>query len=704
MPERVRAAGILALVLALVAYAYAPLLGGGPLGEDLALLDSLEELDPASPADWYAEGRHPGGVASLLVSGALWTEGAWTVERLWVLRFENLTLLVLAALGLLGAIRRALEPWAGADLARAAGRAGAGIVLLHPLLVAAVARPALRGDFLALALGAWAAHAFLVGRQEKRRGRVTVALVLTALAGACSDLALFLPFVLAVGEYESGRRLRPRRVRVRTTVTTLVVFLAAALLEVLPRLAFAPAGMRALLPDVPPLSPERWLERVGVLLMPGNVSGLGPSAPLLAALASLIALHPALVAARTAPRLWTRVLLAWAVALVATVVPWAGEEVDLEGLAGADVLLPAAVVMGIGLGVSSVALSGWRRTFVPLAIGGMFALLGRAQSVPQVRAASVTAELREDLLAAARARSWSGTLLLIDPPRRVAGLDPVGPRASALLTPALPPREQARGVVVRASSARAFELWSRLDEFEAVRRGGVSLVVDRARLEREEPGRTTVSLLSRAEDLERATWLAEHRSPSGEVYDPLLARHLTVVALPDVETQGPPVVRWSTESSAPGVEEPGVWLRGDGASQAHFDLERRWTWLLGGRVRSVWLVGGLSSITAARLTPGPPALEGPVPRPVGEDWTFDATGAAPVPRPLTGELRWRLEVLDVSRLEVRGFAPSEVAGLRLRFPGVDAWATARQDEGAELVWFLDLVCDGVPLARASGRL
>ena len=88
MPERIRAAGILAIVLALIAYAYSPLLTAGFLGEDLAVISALDAV--SGPADWYrVDGTQarPGAALLLLASRAAWTaDGLWSGSEALVLR------------------------------------------------------------------------------------------------------------------------------------------------------------------------------------------------------------------------------------------------------------------------------------------------------------------------------------------------------------------------------------------------------------------------------------------------------------------------------------------------------------------------------------------------------------------------------------------------------------------------------------------
>ncbi len=697
MPQRTRAAAILATVLALIVYAYAPLVRAGFLGEDLAVLTSLEESTrPLRPAGGYrvvGTDQRPGAVLSLVASRALWTPGLWQGDEAPLLRLENLLLLGLAAFGLVGGLRRALDPWAGRDLARAAGHAGAAFVLVHPLAVSAVARLSARGDLCALALSAWAVQAFLLGRQERVRPAVVLAWVLAVLAGFCSSLALYLPLVLAALEHQSARRLRPLGVRWRTTITTLLVFAAAVLVEALPRSLLAPAGGASLFPLPPAASPGLWLERLGVLLMPGNVHGLGPSAPLLGGLATLIALHPALVAVRSAPRLWGRLLLAWGIALGVAVAPGAYVRVTPEGLAGAPLLLPAAVVMAVGLGTAATAISGWRRTFVPVAVGALFALLGRAQAVPLGEAAEAVRSVREDLVAAASERSWSGNLILIDPPREVAGLDALGADPGLLLTPALPPYGRAGGIGVRALDRRAFEIASRGEGFSALRASGVSLVLPADLLEPHSSGRSSLPLPPPGPENARVAWVGEGKSPPGVLVDPLRSRYLRVTALPDADTSRPPLVRWTTDRWSEDAGLEGVWVVGGDAPVAVFDLERSTSWWLAGRVRSLWMDRGIVQITTAELEPGPVEFGPVVGHIEGVDWIFEPAGTRP--RVKDEVPTWVLEFYDPQAGWTRELSARSEPGGRVRFVG------AGRLGGGEVQWSLELRAGSVTLTRTS---
>jgi len=714
VPTSTRLAGALALVLALVAYAYSPLLGAGFLGEDHRAWVAVEEVAGAGTgrALWACEptAARPLATLSLLASRALWTEGGrWTGAEALAVRLEHLALVLLAAWGLHGLLRRALAPWLGTDPAKAAAHTGAALFLLHPLCVVSVGRVASRGDLLALASGAWAVRAFLSARQERRAAGLVPAGIAALACAASSELAWFLPPLVAGLEYLSARRHRPRARRVRTAAGTLLAFGFVVALEWAARWRWAPPEWKAWFPG--PRSGATFalaLEKLGVLLLPVDTFGIGTVGYLLAALAVLVALHPGFVAARSAPRLWGRILLGWAVSLGVATAPHLGLRVPPGSLAGAEVLLPCAVVMGAGFGVSATALSGWRRTVLPVVVGGLFAILGRAVALPREEAASAVETLRAELIDAARARDWRTTLIVLDPPREIAGVDALGSGLDALLAPPfLPDAARARGVDVRVvgASRTALRAWVREPELRELRRSGAALLVDGGI---DAPGterapRRAVDLAPPGVGEAQAIWRTEGRTPSGTTLDPLEARFFRVAALPDADSAEAPVIRWSSSSA---LEQEavvtGVWSEVGHAPVALFDLEDSLAWLLGGRVRSVWFPGDLTSIVSARATPSPEPLLGEVvPRPAGADWLFDVSQVEPNSRATT----WRLTLLDLARVEAWDLAPDDVAGGRLRFVGLDERVRSELESGGgPIAWTLDLRAEGVTLARARGRV
>lgn len=716
--DSTRFAGVLALVLTLLAYAYSPLLGSGFLGPDFATLLSLEE-SAAEPgvARFYAPeacAARPLATLSLHGSRALWTEGGrWTGAEALVLRLEHLLLALVAAAGLHGLMRRALTPWLGVDPAKAAAHTGAALFLLHPLLVASVGRVASRGDLIALACGAWAVRTFLAARQERRVEGVLFAAAATLACGLSSELVLLLPPLLAGLEYLSARRHRPRLRRVRTALATFAGFALVASLEWAGRLTWAPEAWRGWLPGPRPEAGFALaMEKLGVILLPVDTHGIGSAGYLVAAFAVLLALHPGFVAARSAPRLWGRILLGWGLSLAAASAPHLGTRVPPGSLQRADLLLAAGIVMAVGFGISATALSGWRRAVVPVLTGGLFAILGRAVSLPREEAADEVLGLQQELFDAARERDWRTTLIVLEPPREIAGVDALGPGSAGLealvAAPFLP--EPARAgeprVVVHGVDRETFRAWRREEEFRALRERGAMLIVD-ARLlglgpERERVG---LELAPPGGGESRAIWRGGGRSPSDVTLDPLEACFFEVSALPEAATDAPPVIRWSSiaafEHDAP---RTGVWIERGATPEACFDLEDDLVWLLGRRVRSVWFPGDLMSLAVTgRAGPGPRPLSGELePRPAGDDWLFEIEREPDLGVPGT----WRLTALDLARLEVREWAPDESSPAgRVRFLGADAWTRGVVEAGrGPVAWTLDRRAEDVTVARARGRV
>lgn len=738
MPEWSRKAALCAVFLLLLSFAYGPLVSAGFVGEDHRVLVGVSGLDPFG---WSGASRlyrapgadeHPLAALSLVWSSRTWSEGgAWSTDVAWVLRLENLLLLALAAFGVARFLPRLLEPWTDADQARAAGLVAGALLLLHPLCVTSVARISSRGDLLALAFGACSLAAFLRGRQEREHGYVALAVGLAFLACLSSKLALYLPVALAGSEYVSARRHRPRLVRLRTASTTFLVISALVALESAGRSLFAGGIAEQVHPgSPPPLAPigtsghllALCMEKLGVLMLPVNTHGIGPTGYVLAALAVLIALHPGFVAARAAPRLWGRILFGWLLWVVVTELPDAGVRVQPGTLGDAQVLLAPTFAMVIGLAIGSTALSGPRRQVLPLLVAVFYSMLAHACSLPWSAASDEVRAVQAELVAASAPRPSDVRVLVLDPPELVSGIDALGPSIPYLLHPAFLPSEarahRTRPVWVRGLSSAAFCAFVREPEFTALRERGLVLLLPRASIAREAmssalPARLVVNIPAPRATEGRAVWRGEGRSPSTLVFESLTARSVAVLALPDARTDAVPIMRWRSRSELlSDGEAAGVWLESEQGPVATFDLGARLDWLLGGRIDAVWFLGSLDTVASAEVLTGVDTIAGnPVPRPVGKDWAFDVSGT-PLPRPLVAsppeaaggaDPRWVLSLLDLGSLDHAEVTLEELEGVLWARDVVPRVERAQRVGGGPIAWTLDLVHDGQSIARARGR-
>ncbi|MEM7516276.1 MAG: hypothetical protein AAF368_05050, partial [Planctomycetota bacterium] len=472
--------------------------------------------------------------------------------------------------------------------------------------------------------------------------------LLAALCGFASPLCMFLPPALAAAEMTSARRYRPLQTRLRTAVTTLVVFTGAITLESLVRHALADGG--AVLPD--------WVqsfavlgqggdarralayaaEKIGVLLFPVNTHGVGLFSYLLAGALLLAALQPVLVAARSAPRLWTWVAVLFAAALFFSVLPEALVRVHPKDWANARALFPGAAVMAVGLAVAGTSLSGTRRMGIPIFLAIGCAVLAQGNARPFERAAGAVRDLSMDVEEARAEHGYDLPVLVIEPQRFVGGLDAVRPTLPALLDSAFltrradPDVRPANPPSLRGLSFDAFRLYSRTSEFAQLRAEGVILVYPRALLEegvvegtvlanppKPERERAAVHRLSSrlteavpgdSQDSGTRLWRGEGRSPVLDL-DPFERRSLRVRAMPDTALD-PPIAEWRSRSElAVRGRMEGVWSkRADGSDLALFDLERSLPWLAGGRLRRVWFEGALATLFSAELLEEAPTLVG----------------------------------------------------------------------------------------------
>jgi hypothetical protein len=725
-----RAAFVLGLLF-LAAYAYSPLWGAGPLGADLVtLLDVGPVAWPGARGDGsfgladlygvHGLGERPLATLVLAFASRLLTvDGRWTGAEIVFLRLANLGLLLLAAWGLARFVRRALLPWTGTEGARFAGYASSLLLALHPLAVSVVARPASAGDLLGLAVAAGAAVAFLQGRQERRHALVVVAVLATIACGLLSELAYFLALVVALVELVSARRSRPLPVRLRTAGTTLAVFGGAASVELALRvLAGVPVSVPGLVgvwlsgEGAPTIGATLAVavEKLGILILPVHpFGGLGPPGFVLAGAGLLVGLEPALVAARSAPRLWGWLLATWGASIALVELSTSAARVPPETLAGAEALFPAVIVMAVGLGISSAALSGLRRVLSPLFAGACYAVLAHAAALPFVPAGGALAELRQDLGRARELHGRDAALFVVDPPELVAGLDVLGGALPRLCDPAL--TGEPERPLVRGLSSGAFAALCREPEIDALRAGRLVVVYppellgDASELAADAeppPGRRSARLPPPGPKEGPVLWRREPSSPLFQL-DPLRFAAARVTAQPGVATAEPPQVFW--RAAALNGVRAGAWLAGADGPVALCELDRSFAWLVGREVRRVWVEGDLAgALVSCEMLAEPPAVEGLERRRDGPDWRV-VLAAGRLPEPLAGGAEWRLGLLDLAT-----YAWTEIEAVReapgvLLVPDAATWEDARlRAGGGPIAWSLDLRAGDTTIARASGRI
>ncbi len=746
LPPWGRRAAVVAALALLVAVAYAPLRDAGFVGADWRILVAASGASGADLLDARTL-FELGGPGGSILTGA-WTAASrqvWGVEgegaaAALPYRLENLAMLLAGAAGIALFLRRLLLPWTGSEHARAAAFGALALLAIHPLYTAVVAGLAHRDALLAAAWSAWAAAAFLGGRQERRPVRGVVAGALAIAAGLSGELAYGLPLVLALAELVSAHRYRPRRDRVRTAATTLVVYGACVLVGPLARYAVdgawpVPSALATLerVGDDEGLAVviALFVEKLGVLVLPVNEHGTGLSGLALAGLAFLVALQPAMAAARSAPRLWGGLLVAWFSALVvAVVLAGIAARVHPGDLSEAHVLFGAAGVMAMGLAVPACAVSGLRRTALPLAIGLVYAILASGNARAWRAAADAVADLRGDLAAARAELGPDVTVLVVDPPGLVRGIECLG-GALPLLAPG--------GAPVRAISREALLALALEPELDALRAAGCAALVARASLVDALPPPTGVSdgdgsvveaagarpqvpadrVLCRLDPPERSggplRWRGEARSPDLDL-ECAGVDGLRVVAPAGTDLAAARVVSWAATSPAAALgAHAGVWLSLGERPVAVYDLASSLAWRIGGRARRVWFESGLPTVEEAEvLETLPPFADDVRPYDRGNtagDWIFHVPE-----RPLPGRVdprmaeraSWRLTLLDVGTFQFAEFEGRFIRWIdgtdALCFEAVRPAAASVLQTGGPLAWRVDYRLDGRAVARVRGRL
>jgi len=719
MRTRLRTGAVALVLLLLLLFAYSPLLRTGLLARDAELLARAHDV--THPLEEAQTSMHPLESYSLMLSSKLFGQvepGLGWQGGAFFLRLENLCLLVFGA-GALGVLtRRLLLPWCGNDQALAAARAAAVIFALHPLATSAVASLDARGDLIGLAIALAASALFLKGRQDRRFGWTATSFFLCVLGSFASDIAFVLPLFFAVFEFVSSHRYRPISRRLRTSVTTLLVFGGAASVPSLFQSTMAagssPFLLRAGAGQLTTL--EGWgdslriaAEKLGLLVLPANAGALGIAGPILAGAIFLVAMQPALVAARSAPRLWGWLLVFWFLALFGAELIHAHVRVSGEDIALAHVMLPSAAVMAVGLGIGSTALSGPRRPYVAWGVALVYAVLSFGNAQPWTRAAAEVAELRSSLMEVGLARDKKPRVLVLDPPRAVDGVDPLGSSLSYLLPPAEGAGEKNDGLPrVCGLRREAFRLLLRQPEFEAWRSEDVVVFVP---AEESVPS-DGVSSGYVAFSLDRPLPSSGPRSWRG-LRSPTLdlgpESELVLKALApsgaDPSLLGP--LSWSARGvgGSQASLEP-VWVYTREGLCAYYDLEGSFSWLFGGRVRLLWFEEGVLPTDNSILASVPNFETPPEPRVLGADWVFDVPDTSGF-RPVEGAGSFRLTLLDMAsfksaefQLEKQGSTTSEKLHAR---DAVDFVTRIGRKGGGPLVWSLRFEVGGAVLLRCEGR-
>ncbi|MEM9380670.1 MAG: hypothetical protein AAGB93_12030 [Planctomycetota bacterium] len=741
MPPLLKRFSVLALCVLVAWYAHSPLLGAGFLGSDAAVLDDIDRAyeEGGGTAPWSVDAvdHRPLASTALAISRSIHARGGiYTPGDAGRVRLDSLLMLVVAAFGVRSVVIRSMRPWTGDDHARAAGAAAGAFLMVHPLLVPVVAHLPSRGDVVGLAASAWSVAFLLRGRQSRNAVQLGAAFVLAVVAAASSPAAILL-VPLGFGlEFIAAYRHRPRPVRIRTGLRVAFGYAAALALEASVRLACRPGG--PIEADPPPVDPSQVLvgvdsglarslaiaaEKTGVVVLPVNTTGVGTIGYALGVLALLAALHPGFVAARAAPRLWGRLLGGWAIALVVLLVLGSRERAIPASLGDAPGTLSLAVCMAVGLGISSTALSGARRTVLPILTGCLYALLTAGSGATIQEAAAQVGALHQAVLDAGREDDWSRSVVALDPPRVVAGVRALAPEDDVSLVSAPFVPRGSEPVEMRGVESASFWALIGEPEFRALREHGVTVLLPPERVLRPEPipggrddDRVATDVVRRAVRVPRprpATslgdagefgWVGEGAAPARRRFDPLDAAAMVAVAPPAAANGAPlaaaPVVRW-TGSSELGVDgsSRGVWLRGpDGTLEVAFHVGDEPEWLMAGEVKSVWFTGELRQASAVRVLRAPRSLPAGVsPRVVGDDWSFDLA-AADLAEPAHGVVEeWVLWVVDPQSGAYVQLAPRGAATRRLTAVG----AAALHD--LDLLWILDRRLDGVTVERARGR-
>ncbi|MFT5286054.1 MAG: hypothetical protein ACI8TQ_002222 [Planctomycetota bacterium] len=730
---------------ALVALAYGPVVragidaddhgllvrAGAPVGQSSAVINALEPVGPPpltslTPGDLFAveggEGWFLSGL-SLAVSRRLWgLPGADGVVPIGY-RLENLFLLGLCAVGLHRFLRRMLMPWLGSEQAAAASRTAAALLFLHPLGAATIVSLNGRGDLLSFLFFIWTAAAFLRGRQDRKVPLTALAFGGTLLACLSGDLGLWLPLFLAFAEFVSSHRYRKRRDRLRTAGTTIIIYGGALVIAVFLRVfetGVGPVpGLNESLASVDnPIDAAQLalsaVEKLGVLILPVSSHGPGMFGTALAGLLFLFAMQPALVAARSAPRLWGWLLFCWFVALVIAGMNGLDTRVHPGHLGTSRILFGASAVMCVGLGVAVTAVSGLAAQLRPLILVVGFAVLARGNAVPWVAAGQWLTELRHDIMDARERHGRDADVLLVDPLESVHGIDPLRSRSNGLdwvLHPEFTGEHLSIPTSSKATTESGFLALAREPEFEQLRDKGLLVVFATDTYEENRVGPIRQSKLVTASVGNRGTrsWRRESRSPDLDLDSLSIgALQLSLTVGSELPTEALELgwrARYPLELE---LASKGAWWTDDPVAQATCDLSASLAWRLSGQVRRVWIETALSGIGEVELLNALPTLGSKVePEALGDDWAFRLNPPESLARSISSTERggrWVIGLLDLESLAFVEIAAKVKPSGTIHVQGAAGWVRdVVTTTGGPVAWLLEYRVNNVAVARSRGR-
>lgn len=709
-------------MFALVVHAHQPVLAasappgrGVTFSEWRALSASAETLDDGRPSlalapylRAHAAGLEPLGAASLGLSLYLFSEGDGGDPRrvhAWVLRVENLLIFAAVAAGVGVLLRRWAASWVGDDHARAAAWAGAALCMVHPLAFAAGASIDARGDLIALALASFAAARYLGARQRRQLRGIGTAVLLFLAAAFASRLCLGFALLFGLAEFLAVRRHRPFATRLRSSLSAWVAFLALAWTPSLLRAAFAEAGTAAAEPNV--RMTERAaiaLEKLGVLALPVDTASLSFVAYLVVAALLVIAIEPALSAARLAPRSWSWIVGVGAVVVLLASAFGAPLRVRPDDFTHARLLLPGIAAVCAGLALSSTALTGLRRSLVPAILATAFAAMTHEHAASWSRALRGFDGLRSEIDAACASSPPAGAVVVLDLPTSVEGFTLLDRSVGlAGLSP-----DPARWVAV--ASRQAFAQFTRTGRFAELRENGVRVVMDAPD---GAPGeRWSLDLPRPAASGEQRRWFREGASSALD-WDSLTLRSVHARGPRGTDVARDPFLGFDAagiDGKFRGGELRGVWIDSGGEPRACFDVGSSLAWLCSQRVRLAWPVAGWSDLSDADASDDLPRFDvEPSIRAEGDDWRFtmpssvlmDAGEATLARRGERGTLR--LTLLDLETLELAEFSPEIADDGRTRVAAQAGRIASRWTaRGRQIAWCLEYVASGVAIVRAEG--